>query len=112
MNENFIEEDMKLSVKRGAHFMDENYPNWASMINFDTFEMDNCHQCIVGQAIGDYGIAISQACGQKAYSHEATAWAVEYGFDVAPEAYEIHDGYEAYRELETLWTDQVRERLG
>ena len=107
-----LNEDAILAVKRGAYLMDDQYPGWASTINFDTFEMDNCHTCIVGQAIGEYGEAISKFSGHKPYSNDASLWAVEYGFDVPMSAYEDENEFAAYAELETLWTEQVRERLG
>lgn len=108
-----MNEDMQLAVKRGSYYMDENYPNWASAINFDTFEMDNCQQCIVGQAVGEFGVSIARASGQKPYSNEANLWAVEHGFDVTEIAYDESElGFVAYQELETLWTEQVRNRLG
>lgn len=108
-----MNEDMILAVKSGAYFLDENYPGWAAKIDFDRFEMDNCQRCIVGQAIGDYGLAIAKACGGEVYGHESNEWAVEHGFDVTMQAYDESEcGLEAYSELETLWTDQVRDRLG
>lgn len=108
-----MNEDMQLAVKKGAYYMDNHMPNWASAINFDRFEMNNCHLCIVGQAIGDYGIVISRACGQKPFSKEANEWAVEHGFDAPTAAFEeSEDAVDCYRELETLWTEQVKERLG
>ena len=109
-----LNEDAILAVKKGADYMDENYPGWASLINFETFEMDNCHQCVVGQAVGEYGHAIGLASGQKPYSREASEWAAQYGFDVPMEDFAKGDDhvYQCYVGLETLWTDQVRERLG
>jgi hypothetical protein len=107
-----MNEDTILAVKRGAYFMDENYSGWASKIDFDRFEMSNCQQCIVGQAIGSYMTEIAVISGEVLGSHEANDWAVAHGFDVTTEAYyESEDGFVAYRELETLWTEQVRERL-
>lgn len=108
-----MNEDTILAVKKGAYYMDTNYPNWASTINFNRLEMDNCQQCIVGQAIGDYGVAIARASGAEAYGKEANAWAIEHGFDVTMQAYEESElGLEAYQDLETLWTEQVKNRLG
>lgn len=107
-----INEDSQLAVKRGACYMDENHPGWASKINFDLFDMSNCQQCVVGQAIGKYGDAIAQASGSWAYSSEGSDWAIGHGFDVTAKAFdESENGVNAYIELETLWTEQVRERL-
>lgn len=102
-----MNEDAILAVKRGAYFMDENYPGWASKINLNRFSMSLCHRCIVGQAIGDYAMIISEASGQILGSVESDDWATSHGFDVD---YGRLVSY-GYKELETLWTEQVRERL-
>lgn len=107
-----INEDYILAVKRGAYWMDENHPDWAQRIELDCFQMDDCQECIVGQAIGDYGTSIAKASGSHSWSKVGNDWAVEHGFDVPMKAYEDDAEYEAYLDLETLWTEQVRDRLG
>lgn len=107
------EENMKLAVKRGAYFLDERYPNWASAINLDNLVMDDCERCIVGQAIGDYGQAIGKAAGVQPYTRDSHHWAVDHGFDLPDDIYNQNDQIlgEQFYELEGLWADQVRDRL-
>ena len=110
----FIDEDMKLAVKRGAYMLDQKMPEWAELIRLEDLEMDDCGSCVIGQAVGDYGRGIAQLSGLKDYSREAFDWAIEYGFDLSDEMFDHGDGtgYRAYRQLETLWTEEVRKRLG
>lgn len=107
-----MNEDMILAVKRGAHFMDEHYPNWATAIQLDRLEMNDCAVCVVGQAIGDYSNSIAEMSGTRSYSREANDWAEENGFDVPNALSGDYAIQNYYRKLETLWTEQVRERLG
>lgn len=110
----FIDENMKLAVKRGAYMLDENVPRWAELIRLEDLEMDDCVSCIVGQAIGNYGQAIAQLSGIDEYSHKCFDWAIDHGFDIPQEMFSQGDGTgsRAYRQLETLWTEEVRKRLG
>lgn len=92
----FISEDMKLAVKRGSIWMDETYPGWAQGITLDKLKMISCENCIIGQTIQNY------------YNLDPTLvgdWAVDHGFNtegLSPE----------FRKLETLWTEEVKKRLG
>lgn len=108
-----MNEDLKLAVKQGAYFLDSYLPSWASAIRLDDLEMDDCASCIVGQAMGNYSTTLSEASGCEMYSQAAYDWAVEKGFDIPQEFFEISVSYanQCYRELEELWTEQVRERL-
>lgn len=101
-----MSEDMRLAVKRGAHWLDENYPGWALKINLNNFSMLSCERCVVGQAIGDYSLTIyNAASGSELWDIDSWHWAVNNGFD-APGLEESQ-----YMELEILWTEQVKERL-
>lgn len=108
-------EDLKLAVKNGAYWLDENHPGWASKIELENLEMDDCENCIVGQAIGEYSSTCRLAAGVDSYAGRMV-WSVANGFDV-PEAImkgediSLDRMYEQYRTLETLWTDQVQDRL-
>lgn len=106
-----MNEDMKLAVKHGAYYMDENYPGWATTIDFDMFDMSDCQQCIVGQAIGHYFTVISDASGQPHLNREAILWAIDHGFDVPKSAFDEGRVLDALTELEELWTEQVKDRL-
>lgn len=105
-----MNEELQLSVKRGAYFLDEHYPNWATTIRLDKLKMDQCANCIVGQAIGEYSSSIAAACGVEPYSKAAFAWAIDNGFDVPDESMR-GQAEECYQELEVLWTEQVKARV-
>ncbi len=116
-----ISEDARLAVKKGAYWMDENYPGWAQLIELDNLEMDACENCIIGQAIDGYYTDVTlKAIGtnhEEASSEQyrmAVSWAREHGFDVGlfDGRFQWADIADKYHELETLWTDQVKERLG
>lgn len=105
-------EDAVLAVKRGAYWLDNNYPDWAQRIQLDELEMDDCATCIVGQAIGDFSETVAEAGNVAMYSLEALNWSVENGFDIPDNVEDYAETQYRYRELETLWTEQVKERLG
>ena len=101
-----ISEDLKLAVKRGATWMDQNHPGWVGRIDLSNLDMNNCHNCIIGQAVGNYFDKIYEI--EDVPESEADEWAIEYGFNV-----EIDDNdWVEYRQLEKLWTDEVKKRLG
>lgn len=105
-------EDAVLAVKRGAYWLDNNHPDWAQRIQLDELEMDDCAMCVVGQAIGDYSDAIAKAGNVQVYSLDAMEWSIDHGFDIPDSVEDYSDTQKRYRELETLWTDQVKARLG
>ena len=115
-----ISEDIILAVKRGAYWFDENHPDWARKINLDELDMAQCDRCIIGQAIGDYAIAITEMFSSFSIGN---AWAMEHGFQrpdtkcYEESMYSDWDEYRAeseafYIALETVWSDEVKKRLG
>lgn len=121
----FIDEDMKLAVKKGAYWFDENHPGWAKNINTAKLDMANCERCVIGQAVMhmSYWAVIDEAEGSM-YTQNAMNWAIEHGFDADQGNISIEDWYSEdgcdlsplaksmYSGLETLWTDEVKKRLG
>lgn len=113
----FIHEDAILAVKRGIYWLDENHPNWAQDIDLEKLDMSECTECVIGQAVGGYSYTINLAATGTPddWNHKvSTQWSVDHGFEYpGPVAYAsgapINYGYE---ELETLWSDEVRKRLG
>ncbi len=109
-----LNEDAKLAVKRGIYWLDENHPGWEKKIDLDTFDISECSSCVVGQAIGDYNESIRDASGVN--YPEYLGWAVEHGFE-SPVAMQYSMGISTnvsygYSEIETLWTEEVKSRLG
>lgn len=120
----FINEDMKLAVKKGAYWLDENYPGWAQNIDTEKLEMAHCEKCVIGQAVmsKSYWAVIDEAEGSYRTQY-AMQWAVENGFDANQDDVPVNDWYtddgcclselalSRYSGLETLWTDEVKKRL-
>lgn len=94
-----ISEEVRLSVKYGANFMDENFPGWADKINLSKLDMGDCEVCIIGQAVGNYFEVIDN-------HSDYSGWATEYGFDIV----EIYNYKDQYSQLEEAWTEEVKNR--
>lgn len=115
----FINEDAKLAVKRGINWLDENYPRWASYIDITKLDMSECEECVIGQAVGEYSQITRRAVGapsSERYSSSAV-WAVQHGFEspgtiVYQEITGDRSASYGYKELDTLWSEEVRKRLG
>lgn len=111
MYDHGIDEDMKLCVKRGAHWMDENHPGWAEKIDFNTLDMSSCALCIIGQAVQDtfHNVAFEGAKGwdKDLFGEE---WDSYHGFDIRYDPYTSHRLQ--FRNLEIVWTEEVLKRLG
>jgi hypothetical protein len=114
----FKDEDVALAVRRGASWLDENYPNWANRIDLSKLSMNNCSYCVIGQAVGDYYDSIQNAADSDyAGDSDSQAWAREHGFEAIDFCEDYHEYDSAkelsyYRSLEVLWTDEVKKRLG
>lgn len=101
-----IDEELKLAVKHGVEWLDENHPGWERKINLRALDMNDCEHCVIGQAVGDYWNTISNAAGP--YTYNDLPWSVAHGFDVESG----HERPHQYKDLEVLWTEVVKERLG
>lgn len=101
-----IHEDAILAVKNGIYWLDENHPDWVSRIDLSALDMSECENCIIGQAVGYYSDVVRR--GQVDYN-AGVVWAVEHGFEWPSALGRNEYGYE---ELDTLWSDEVRKRLG
>lgn len=113
----FIHEDAILAVKRGVYWLDENHPGWAQDINLEMLDMSACTDCVIGQAVGSYSNTINIAATGNAddWNHRvSTQWSVDHGFEFpGVVAYSNSDPINyGYEELDTLWSDEVRKRLG
>lgn len=106
----FISEDTKLAVKKGSIWLDDFHPGWAESINIDLLDMNNCNQCIIGQAVCNYFDLYQQATHQDNQYEDIEEWAIEHGFQ-APDDTDESQSTE-FIKLETLWTKEVRKRLG
>lgn len=111
----FIHEDARLAVKKGIYWLDENHPGWVSQINLSALDMAECQQCVIGQAVGDYTTTTRRAANTTEF-RVGTIWAVEHGFESPRVAiYQEYGGSlttYGYTELEVLWSEEVKRRLG
>lgn len=106
-----MNEDMKLYVKQGAYWLDQNYPGWVSKINLDVLTMDDCDYCIVGQAIDSYTDVIYT---DDRSNRASTDFAIAHGFE-APSCTNANISFEQidreYVELEIIWTEYIKDRI-
>lgn len=118
-----MNEDIKLAVKKGTAWLDENHPGWVSKIDLSNLQMSNCERCIIGQAVGQYWQTIAREarklreCGFESETDEylsGNMWAAEHGFDISPNpAMPDHYVYTRdYKQLESAWVEVVKDRLG
>ena len=114
--DNFIDEDMRLAIKKGAIWMDENHPGWEYIVDPDTLAMDECESCIIGQVCMETGYwdTIAKAEG-SGYISDSVNWARENGFDAPEHIYQEREedsffGY--FADMERVWTEEVKSRLG
>ena len=116
----FINEDAELAVKRGIYWLDENHPNWASQIDLSQLDMAECGNCVIGQAVGDYSRVTREVVQAHRGDYETPIiWAVEHGFESPTiSIYRSATGSSGssatydYEALDTLWSEEVRKRLG
>jgi hypothetical protein len=109
---NNISEDAVLAVKNGIYWLDENHPDWAYKIDINQLDMSGCRDCIIGQAVGDYTDIITDAGNGDALGND---WSVEHGFErpsVLAYSHPDHPITYGYKELDTLWSEEVQKRLG
>ena len=108
MNSDFIPEHVRLAVKHGANWLDENYPDWVEKINLYDLDMGDCQNCMIGQVVGDYNDIVRGDYGPQGKTVE---WAQEHGFEVN-DFDDMDSIYSEYVQLETVWSEEVRNRLG
>jgi hypothetical protein len=114
MSTPFIDETMLLAVHSGATWLDSNHPDWVTKIDLSKLNMNDCHNCVIGQAVGDYYKTLRAATidvedDEKSYNAEYK-WSLKNGF-CGPFINEA-DEHAYYKGLEVLWTVEVKKRLG
>lgn len=111
MSASVIDEKMLLAVHSGAIWLDNNYPDWVNKIDLSKLNMNNCTNCVIGQAVGDYYQTISRAAGEAGsdYDNASYNWSLENGFCGPYITQEEELDY--YKNLEILWTVEVKKRL-
>ena len=110
-----ISEDMKLAARKGAVWLDQNYPEWVNTVDLGELNMLSCYRCVIGQVVGDYYDLVrrgheSDLESESAYMSEE--WAEEHGFVTARFLGDYDEVLHEYKKLETVWTDEVKQRLG
>jgi hypothetical protein len=84
------------AARAGAEFLDEEYPDWQTMIDLNDLDMNDCTHCILGQMYGYYGDGL-RALDVRA---ESTC---KLGFDTSQS--------DAYEDLGRGWHHEVLARL-
>lgn len=117
-----ITEDMKLAVKRGSYWLDENHPEWAQNIDLDNLNMGECSRCIIGQSVRDKSYIRVVGRAAELDDERTNTWAVNHGFEALDGSINRPDDESldelvrlissTYRGLEILWTEEVNKRLG
>ena len=44
----------KQKIEKGIKFLDQNYPDWLDKIDVSELNLNDCHQCVMGQLLGNY----------------------------------------------------------
>lgn len=107
-------EEIINAVQRGTAWLDENYPGWVNNIDLDNLSMENCENCVIGQAVGNYYQTIDLAAGDEYMSHD---WAFDHGFSM-PNIYRDPEGcyydedavQDSYDRLDMAWSGVVISR--
>jgi hypothetical protein len=111
------------AAERGARWMDEHCPDWASKIDLDELRMSETDLCILGQTARcvlpdnarphygefEYWAVVRHFAPEFAH----TTWAAERGFDIDDKYEPIGDdsGTAEYEMLTIAWHEQIRQRL-
>lgn len=107
----FTEEDVRIAVRHGSAWFDENHPGWAGKIDLSMLYMDSCDNCIIGQAVGYYYDAVAIATWELD-EEDAEIWAAEHGFCAALNLVaDFPAEQKYYRALEVIWAEEVKKRL-
>ena len=84
--ENTKRSNVRSAVKRGAKWLDENYPNWRDNFDKDNFDIEDGNTCVFGQSTGveiNYFTLDSedvQSLLNTTTLKEANNWLIYHGF--------------------------------
>lgn len=106
--------DYTENVRRGAAFLDANYPDWHKRINRHTLNMEKYSTCILGQTLGGNKVLcfdlVYNSDGRSVKDansiREGDKWAFDHGF-----ATEQPTKMETYLYLRRAWLDLIDARL-
>lgn len=85
-----------MNVREAAKRFDEIRPDWFTRINFETLDMNDCLNCILGQVFGHYDNGIEVIFGQNDWDY--------YKYR------NLEDAPFGYKTNIQLWKDEVNER--
>jgi hypothetical protein len=99
-------EELGARADRGAALLDKEKPGWADKINLETFDITECHYCVLGQVYGNFFTSPlrEKLIGPRPYD---TAEVEAHGFDLTAEEYQ-HDGN--VESLGAAWVHLIRAR--
>jgi hypothetical protein len=103
--------ELKARQARGLRILDAKRPCWQGQVDPDRLQMDDCENCVLGQAFGSYLNGCDFLWTDDPYGKVG----VRHGFDL----FSVRDvelvaalggRKEAYKVLEGLWADALRSR--
>ncbi len=106
-----MDESIRLAVKTGINFLDDQCPGWEVLIDLNNLNMGLSDRCIIGQVIDNPDAFVEDIVSD---GNDFETWAIEHGFDTPP-FYSLGDINRSkmrayYRDLEALWADEVLRR--
>lgn len=108
------EEDLRLAVKNGTYWLDENVPGWRMLADVNTLEMSSGCSCVLGQVFRNdfemvqeydgfgYGVTLATGLLDNNSADERSAWASENGFDI-----ENGGSGDEWAVLAGLWREEI-----
>ena len=84
-------------IKRGAEYLDKNFPGWFNKVDIDRLNLGNCSDCVIGQLTGSY----------YGWSHKFRDNPVSFGFIFAPSDFFNNL---SYTDLTDAWREYILDR--
>lgn len=102
-----LTEIQRQRIENGAKLLDWQHPSWAQQVNLETFDINECRLCAVGQLFGSY------TEGLKRLDMDGSGRDVEYGF--WPHTDEViglsdHERNQITAAKNAYWKELIRQR--
>jgi len=98
---------LQVRVKRGAEYLDKEWPNWATEIDQDKLNLRQACNCTLGQLYGNYwkpGSGAITVVGSVENS-------IRLGFNASTSGNTIQENDRQFITLQRLWLHQTKKRL-
>ncbi len=109
----WVREKIETRAMRGAEFLDRVMPGWYREVNLTKLRMQHCHDCVLGQLVGDYAVRRRRLGDDWIAAAYRTIegngqWEHELGFSITDLPTDNHD----WDALTSAWQREVRARQG